>query len=294
MPFADLIHDLAPVLLALSSAVLFALSIQVMNLGLRYTDPETGSLIHIASTTAIYWLVSPLFVQSWYWLTTATIMFAVVGLFRPVLSANLALNAVRHLGPTLTSTLAATSPLFGVAFGVSLFAETLTWPIIAGTAAIMCGLVVMARRGRARADWPTWALMLPLGAALCRAAGHALTKYAYAEVASAFFAAMISYTVSFVVAFTAHRLRHRRVVGLRTRGVGWFVLAGFINGVSVLSLNSALRLGQIVTVVPIVSAAPVITLLLTVFVFRSEAVTWRAVLTMGLVMPGVVLIALSH
>ena len=37
-----------------------------------------------------------------------------------VLSANLALQSVRFLGPTLTSTLAATSPLFGVLFGVSL------------------------------------------------------------------------------------------------------------------------------------------------------------------------------
>lgn len=293
MPFADLIHDLTPALLALASAVLFALSIQVMHQGLRHADPETGSLVHIGATTVLYWLVSPLIVEAWYWLTTATLMFCVVGLFRPVLSANLALSAVRHLGPTPTSTIGATSPLFGVIFGVSLLAEGLTWPIVVGTAAIMTGLVVMARPGGARADWPVWALLLPLGAAFFRAAGHVLTKFGYDVVASAFFAALVSYTVSFIVAFAAHRLR-RRGVSLRARGLGWFVLAGAINAVSVLSLNSALRHGELVTVVPIVSASPFVTLLLSLFVFRRESITVRAVVTMCLVVPGVVLIAVSR
>lgn len=286
--------DLAPVLFALSSAVLFAISIQFMNLGLKHADPETGSLIHIGVTTVFYWLLSPLFVESWYWLTAATLMFCAVGLFRPVLSANLALNGVRLLGPTLTSTLAATSPLFGVIFGVSLFAEALTWPIVFGTGAIMCGLVAMTGgRGSTKTGWPMWALLLPLGAALFRAIGHVLTKFGYDEVDSAFFAALISYTVSFVVAAGAHRLRGRRV-NLRVRGLGWFVLAGLVNGVSVLSVNSALKLGQIITVVPIISASPFVTLLLTLFVFRREAITWRHVVTMSLIVPGVALIAISR
>jgi drug/metabolite transporter (DMT)-like permease len=294
MPLPDFILELAPVLFALTSAVLFAISIQLLNLGLKHADPETGSLIHIASTTVFYWLLSPFFVESWYWLTTATLMFCAVGLFRPVLSANLALNGVRHLGPTLTSTLAATSPLFGVAFGVSLLGETLTLPVIAGTGAIMCGLFVMAmRRGSVKSDWPMWALALPLGAAMFRATGHVLTKIGYDEVASAFFAALISYTVSFIAAYSVHRLRGRQV-NLRIRGLRWFVLAGLVNGVSVLSVNSALKLGQIVTVVPIVSASPFVTLLLTLFVFRREAITWRHVATMCLIVPGVILIAVAR
>ncbi|HZD26789.1 MAG TPA: DMT family transporter, partial [Alphaproteobacteria bacterium] len=164
--------DLAPVLLALSSGFLFALALQVLNLGLRYADPETGSLIHITSTTVFYWLLAPWFIQSAWWLTGATLIFGAVGLFRPLLSANLALNGVRHLGPTLTSTLAATSPLFGLIFGVVLLHEAATLPVLLGTAGIMGGIIVLARRNRAKAsaaNWPVWALALPLGAAFFRA-----------------------------------------------------------------------------------------------------------------------------
>jgi DME family drug/metabolite transporter len=287
------LNDLLPALLALNSACLFAISIQVMHVGLRHADPETGSLLHIGATTLFYWLLSPFFVESWYWLTVATLFFGAVGLFRPVLSANLALQGVRLLGPTLTSTLAATSPLFGVAFGVMLLGEELNRSIAFGTAAIMAGMIVMAQRGDGKSDWPLWAILLPLGAALFRSMGHVLTKFGFETVASAFFAAMVSYTVSFAVAATAHTVRRRRVTW-RSRGLLWFVVAGISNGLSVLSLNTALKLGEIVTVVPIVSSSPFITLLLSVFVFRRETITRRAVITVCLVVPGVVMIALSR
>lgn len=280
-------------LLALNSAVLFALAIQVLNLGLQHADPETGSLVHIAATTAFYWLLSPLFVDAAYWLTTATLLFCAVGLFRPVLSANLALQGVRLLGPTLTSTLAATSPLFGVLFGVGLLGEHLSMPILLGTAAIMGGMVVLAQRGGARVSWPLWALLLPLGAALFRSAGHVLTKVGYDEVPSPYYAAMISYSVSCLLAVSAHRMRGRRVAW-RSRGLIWFVAAGAINGVSVLSLNSALQLGQIITVVPIVSCSPFVTLMLSVWVFRRETITWRSFFAVALVVPGVILIAVAR
>lgn len=287
-----LLADHAPVLLALNSAVLFALAIQVLNLGLKHADPETGSLLHIAATTVFYWLLSPLFVEAAFWLTTATLLFCAVGLFRPVLSANLALQGVRLLGPTLTSTLAATSPLFGVLFGVGLLGEQLSLPVLVGTGAIMAAMVVLAQRGGGPQDWPLWALLLPLGAAFFRSGGHLLTKVGFAEVASPYYAAMISYTVSCALAAGAHRLRRRRIAW-RSRGLFWFVLAGIINGLSVLSLNSALHLGDIVTVVPIVSCSPFVTMLLSVLVFRRETITRRSLLAMLLVVPGVILIALS-
>ncbi len=288
-----LLADHAPVLLALNSAVLFALAIQVLNLGLKHADPETGSLLHIAATTVFYWLLSPLFVEAAFWLTTATLLFCAVGLFRPVLSANLALQGVRLLGPTLTSTLAATSPLFGVLFGVGLLGEQLSLPILVGTGAIMAAMVVLAQRGGGPQHWPLWALLLPLGAAFFRSGGHLLTKIGFAEVASPYYAAMISYTVSCALAAGAHRLRRRRRIAWRSRDLFWFVVAGIINGLSVLSLNSALHLGDIVTVVPIVSCSPFVTMLLSVLVFRRETITRRSLLAMLLVVPGVILIAVS-
>ena len=47
------------------------------------------------------------------------------GLIRPAISANLSLAGMRYLGPTLATTLASTSPLFGAAFGILWLGEVL-------------------------------------------------------------------------------------------------------------------------------------------------------------------------
>jgi len=61
----------------------------------------------------------------------------------------------------------------------------------------------------------------------------------------------------------------------------------------VISLNTALLRGHIVTVVPIVACSPVFTMLLSVLVFRRERLTPRTVLAVALVVPSVIFIALN-
>lgn len=284
-----------PSILALCSAFLFALSIQIANVGLRDMDSSVGVLIQISITATMFWLLSPWFVESWYWMTGAALIFAAVGLVRPALSANLAMASVRQLGPTLSSTLTATSPFFGVAFGVLLLGEMLTWPVAFGTLAVVAGTMLLARRGDDKSVWPLWALALPLGAALIRAGGHALTKFGFDEVPSPFFAALVGHSVSFFVTATAATwrgsLRRHRTTLL---GGICFATSGLINGVSLLSLNTALYLGDVVAVVPVVSTSPLITLLLGVLIFKRERFTARGLAAMALIVPAVVAIALFH
>lgn len=284
-----------PSLLALCSAFLFALSIQIANLGLRDMDSSVGVLIQIGITTTIFWLLSPWFIEAWFWLTGAALVFAAVGLVRPALSANLAMASVRQLGPTLSSTLTATSPFFGVAFGVLLLGEMLTWPVALGTLAVVAGTMLLARRGDTQSVWPLWALALPLGAAFIRAGGHALTKFGYDEVPSPFFAALVGHSVSFLVTASAASwrgsLRRHRVT---LYGGICFMASGLLNGISIMSLNTALFLGDVVAVVPIVSTSPLITLLLGVLIFKRERFTVQGLAAMALIVPAVVAIAVFH
>lgn len=273
----------------------FALGIQFLNLGLRYADSQTGTLIDIGATAAFYWLLSPFFIERWYWLTPAVLIFGAIGLFRPVLSANLSLKGVTYLGPTLTSTVSATNPLFGVAFGVLLLGETLSGPILLGTAAIMAGMVALANPRGVAAAWPLWALLFPLGAAVLRTFGHVLAKFGLEVVPNAFFAGLMAYSVSFVLALSFHLgKRERPRISWRTYGLGWFVVAGAMHGTAIFCLNSALQIGTLVTIVPVVSAYPVLTLLLSLLLFRRETITRRTLLAMALVVPGIILIALAR
>ncbi|MDA1098473.1 MAG: EamA family transporter [Proteobacteria bacterium] len=154
---------------AIPGGVFFSMGIQFLYLGLRHGDSRTGTLIDTGATAGFYWLLSPFFLRRGYWAGSGFLIFVAVGLFRPVLSANLALAAVRRLGPTLTSTLTATTPLFAALFGVSLPSEELTRAIVLGTLAVVAGTAVQTMGGGmkdgATRPWPLWAPIFPLGAA---------------------------------------------------------------------------------------------------------------------------------
>lgn len=287
--------DLIVVLLALAAALLFAVGTQFLHLGMKHGDPQTGTLIDIATCAAIFWLTAPLALKVSYWFTAAALIFAVLGIFRPVLSSNLAARGVHYLGPTLTSALASTTPLFGACFGVLLLGEALTWPIALGTAAIIAALLLQAGRGRRAASWPVWALALPLGASFLRSASHAFTKIGLEEVASPHFVALVGYSVSLTVALAAQRARRLPLPAFRARpGLAWFAAAGLVHAAAVFSMTNALALGQLVVVVPLISAYPVFTLALSWAVFRRERLGWRTVTAVALVVPGVTLIALAR
>jgi drug/metabolite transporter (DMT)-like permease len=48
-----------------------------------------------------------------------------------------------------------------------------------------------------------------------------------------------------------------------------------------------------VSVMPIVSASPVFTMLLGYLVFRREVITWQTLATIALVVPGVILVVMN-
>jgi len=73
----------------------------------------------------------------------------------------------------------------------------------------------------------------------------------------------------------------------------WFVAAGMSNALSVQFLNNALAIGEVVAVIPIVSATPLFTLLMTLLYFGRETITWRTFATIILIVPGVIVVALS-
>lgn len=279
-----------PALLAVLSAFLFALSVQIQNLGLQSAEPRTAALVSILSTAIVYWLISPLFLQAAYWFTTGTLLFAFVGLFRPALSASLAMNSIKIMGPSLTSGLAATNPLFAAGFAIILLGEDITLSIALGTGAVVAGVAAASlKRGGVKRGWPLWAILLPLGAAFFRALGHPLSMIGMETAPSPLYVGLISYTVSSVIAVAAYKIEGRIMPRLN-KGYIWFAVAGMLNGLSIYSLNTALQGGQLLTVAPIVACSPIFTIALGYLVFKRETITWQTVLTIGLVVPGIILI----
>ncbi|HAD35402.1 MAG TPA: hypothetical protein DCF72_00480 [Gammaproteobacteria bacterium] len=286
----------SPVALALCSAFLFAVAVQLHNLGLRHIDSRRGTLISICSSAALYWMLSPWFLETWYWFTTGAALFATIGLFRPFLSANFAMAGIRFLGPTLSTTLASIAPLFSALFAIALLEESMTASLMGGTFAIVTGVVILTYRGNTTSMWPLWALSLPLGAAILRALAHAVTKLGLDVVPEPLFAGLVGYSVSLLVGLIVASVQHARIIPSVwwSPGMAWFLIGGIINGISLWSLNTALQIGQVITVVPVVSVSPVISFLLGYFIFRKERFTSRIVIAIVLIVPAIVIIARSN
>ena len=280
-----------PVLLSLAAASLFALGNQLSRVALRYVDSQTAVLWQIGVSVSIYWLAAPFYMEAWYWTASVLPLLVVLGCFRPLVSANLGMAGTRILGPTINATVSATAPLFGVALGVFLLAEALSWEVALGSAGIVAGVVLISWRGQSSRTWPLVALALPIGAALVRSLSHAFSKIALEEIPSPFFVALVAYSGSFVLAL-ANQARTGRAGfdAVAPGGVKWLLVTGACYGTAVLVLNTALLHGRLIVVAPIVACAPLFTLLLGAAVFREDAITRRVVIAVLVVVPSVALI----
>ena len=280
-----------PVLLALTAAWLFAFGQHFARIALRYTDSQTAVLYQIGTSTLLYWLLAPFYLEGHYWSSPVLPLFAAVGLFRPFISANLGMLGIRILGPTIASTLSATAPLFGLALGVLLLAEVITMEVAIGALGISTGIAVLSWRGDARRQWPLYALLFPIGAAFLRGLGHAIVKIGLLKLPDPYFAALVAYNVSLVLALLNERRGRRRRRPVPRAALPWLILTGLVLGCAVLVLNHALLSGRLVVVAPIFACTPLFTLLLGRAVFREETLDRRVAVAVLIVVPSVALIA---
>lgn len=294
--------DAPAIALALLAALLFSLGNQTSRQALNYASPPQVTMYQIGVSLAIYWMAAPFYMKTAYWLSPAIFFLALAGLIRPLISANLGTMGTRILGPTISSTMSACGPLLGVTLGVVFLAEPLHWQTAVGTAGIVASIVVLSWRGQSTPDWPLWALLFPVGAALIRASSHALAKVGLEYIPSPIFVALVAYSVSFPLAFLYYRhqqtQQRRRDTGnqpataLPLNGLGWLLASGTLYGVAVLMLNTALLWSDLVIVSPLIACTPFFTLMLGIWVFREAQVDRRTVIAVLLVVPSVMLIGL--
>jgi drug/metabolite transporter, DME family len=288
-------ETLLPILLSLTAAFLFALGAQFQNIGLAHIDSRGGAAITITTSAMLFILAAPVFLDIDNLLHPAVLIFVLVGCFRPAVSANLSLAGMRHLGPTLASTLTSTAPFFGAGLGIFWLGEVLNWPTAVGTLAIVGAIMMLAwNRGGVATSWPLWALALPVGAAAIRSGAHVLTKVGMESVPDVYIAGLVGFVVSALITLCIHKARRDAPpIPWTSRGARWFMGASCCFSLAVVALNTALHLGKVVQVVPVVSASPIFTLMLSVLVFRRERITGRVVTAVLIVVPAVILIAVA-
>jgi drug/metabolite transporter (DMT)-like permease len=275
---------------ALGSAAGFGAAMVTTRLGLRYAAPLAGAAIGVPSTTLMFWCLAPFLLDTGGFSLAAAGMFALVGLFFPAAVTLLTYTGNQRMGPTVTSAVSCTTPLFALSGAVLFLGEALSAGNALGTAVIVLGMLALTWSGGVRArDWPLWAIALPFAAAAIRALAQVLTKAGLALWDSPYAAGLIGYTVSAAVILVAARAGGAPKASDR-RAVPWFVATGLLNGGSVFLMYLALAGGGVSLVSPIVATYPLFTLALSLLALRHERVTPRIALGAVLTVAGVALL----
>ena len=278
------------VVLALAAAAGLGAAMVTTRLGLRYAAPLAGAAIGVPSTTLMFWCLAPFLLDTDGFTLAAAGIYALVGLFFPAAATLLGYSGNQRMGPTITSSVSCTTPMFALSGAILFLGEALTAGNVLGTATIVLGMLVLTWSADARPrSWPLWAIALPFAAAAIRALAQVLTKAGLALWESPYAAGLIGYTVSAAVILTAARMSGPRQPTDR-RANPWFVATGLLNGGSVFLMYTALAKGQVALVSPIVSTYPLFTLALSMLALRQDRVTPRVALGAVMTVAGVALL----
>jgi transporter family protein len=274
------------VVLALASAFLFGAMTVALRFALaRVPDPEAGALFTIGVACAItlpFVAAGPVDLGG-IW------PFVLAGMLGPGLSQLLFTFAVRDAGPSRTSVMVGTAPLFAVLIALVFLGEPLEAGLIAGAILIVVGgLLLVAEPGRPE-HVRRVGLLLAFLATLVFAVRDNLVRHLSidTDVEPALAAAATLAAGGLVVA--CYLLATRR--SLPAKGVRAFALAGLLFGASYLCLFEAYYRGRVSVVSPLVATESLWGVTLSALLLRRhELVGPRLVAGAALVVAGGVLI----
>jgi drug/metabolite transporter (DMT)-like permease len=279
------------VVIALASALCFALALLVTQVGLRHMPPLAGAAISVPTATALFWLAAPFTIDVAAIDGQATAIFAAVGLLFPAAVTVLTFAANRHMGPTVSGALGNLTPLVAVLGAFIVLGERPGPAQLGGLAVIVAGVLLLSWPAAASgaSGWPLWALLLPLSAAAIRGAIQPAVKVGLALWPAPFAAGLIGYSVSSLV-LLAVAARAGALGGVTPRGAAAFAGVGLFNGSAVLLLYVALTGAPVSVVSPLVATYPLFTLALGAVASRAAPLGARAVAGVVLSVAGVMLL----
>ena len=100
--------------LAILSSLCFGIALVTGRIGLRSIGARSGAAISIPTATLLFVVAAPFMLDTSGFSLHAATWFAVVGLFFPAVVTLLTFRSNESLGPTITSAVSGTAPLFAL------------------------------------------------------------------------------------------------------------------------------------------------------------------------------------
>jgi drug/metabolite transporter (DMT)-like permease len=266
-----------PLALALLSSLCFGVALVTGRIGLRTLDARAGAAISIPTATLLFVAAAPFALDVSGFNAEAALWFAVVGLFFPAIVTLLTFRSNEELGPTVTSAVSGTAPLFALIAAGLLLGERIPVQAAAAAVGVVAGVGLLAwNQNTVRPGFAGRSLLWPIAGAVVRGLAQAGAKAGLVLWPNPFAAGLIGYLVSSATVLGANSVGRAARLRPTKQGMIWFAITGILNGGAVLLMYAALSKAPVAVIAPIVASYPLVTALVSAAVLRKEALTVRA------------------
>ena len=287
---------MSPQVLASITAIFYASALVSSRLGLKYSTPDTVTLVSILVQNVTLWsavfLTGGIPAVSWI----AIGIFCVVGTFQMGVRV-FAYTGVLKIGASRSGSLQSISPLISATIAILVLGEPATSLIIAGTFLVVLGIVLVSWKAeREVISFRRWHLLLPVAAACLTGMNHPLRRYAFSLSNEPLFFSAFMGLVS-LVGFIIYRSAtpNTQQLDWNPKALWPFLSTGFFETLSIVFIMTSLSLGRVVLVAPIAATYPVWALIgAKMFLRDVEKITVKTMIGILSVVAGTIAIHLGR
>lgn len=277
---------------AFQAALCFSVAHIFVRRGLVHSNAITGSVISLGTSAVLLGLLALFLVPLAALRSPAIWYFIAAGVFAPAIGQTLGYIGMERIGVARSSPIVNTSPIFSSIFAVLFLGELWVAQNIVGTCLVILGVVILSSGTAAEGQWRKNDILYPVLAAVAFGISTILRKSGLLEVPLPLLAAAVTVGTAFLVLLGIVGVRGgRRTLRFHRQGSAWLFCAAVVNTGAILSFFSALNVGKIVRVEPLVACNPLLTILWTAIFLRAiEQVSARIIIGALVTVTGTVLV----
>jgi drug/metabolite transporter (DMT)-like permease len=281
---------------AFQAALCFSIAHIFVRRGLVNSNALTGSFISLGTSAAIFWLLALALVPLSTLRAPGVGYFIAAGVFAPAIGQTLGYVGMEKIGVARSAPILNTSPIFSSVFAVFILGEVWTRQNMLGTCLVILGIIVLSSSKPAAGEWRKKDVIYPLLGAVAFGVSTTLRKSGLMTVPLPLLAAAVTVGTAFVVLLLIIRVRGgRQALKFHRQSDGWMFGAALVNTGAILSFFSALNLGKVVRVEPLVACNPLLTILwAAIFLRQIERLSPRIIFGALVTVAGTVLVVTAR
>lgn len=278
---------------ALLASLAFALFAVYGWLGLHGSTPLTATVVSLAARTVTLAAAVVCTGGIPEYKTAALAVFVGLGALQSAISL-LTFIGLQKIGTSRSQPLRNSYPLWSALIAVAVIGERASGAVLAGTLAVVVGVILISRKPEAAPpSYRWWHVLYSAIAGLLAGIAFPLRHYGLSlsdePVFFSFVVALVS--LAGTLPFTLRTQGERKLVW-QAKSVGHFILSGLFEALGALLTLVALSTGRVVIVAPIVATTPLFSLVISMIFLRGrEKVTPLVIVGTVAVAAGCVAIA---